>query len=616
MCGITGIVHLNSTKSYPFVLKKMADAIAHRGPDNEGFYCNDFVSFAHRRLSIIDLSEAGNQPYHSTDGRYSIVFNGEIYNYRTLKRELEHKHAFVSHGDTEVLLAAWAEWGKAAVERLEGMFAFVLWDNVEKRVYMVRDRLGIKPLYVTEQKGVTYFASEIRSLLASGAVERKLNVDFIGQYLRWQTVYQPNTLVKDVFLLAPGTITTLSDSGKTTETYWSLKDLSNKSFAGNLVEAKSEIKNLFLKAVEKRLVADVPFGAFLSGGIDSSAIVAGMSQFSSRVKTFHITFHEKKFDESAYAQLIADKYATNHEEIRLTGNDFLESLPRALAAMDHPSGDGPNSFLVSEVTKNAGVTMALSGLGGDELFAGYSNFKHMLQLSRYSKVGAIPYSLRNALGKAIQPFSNSVKVEKMLQFFGEKNMDLHAAHGLLRQALSRDKISALGFESLSATAYGGILHPELHKIISQTSVLEMSTYMVDVLLRDTDQMSMAHALEVRVPLLDHALVELALSLPDAMKLTNSPKQLFVDALEGLVPDEIVNRPKMGFTFPWEVWMKNELRPLCEDSLAYLEHLHLFKKGAIQRLWQEFLNGSQTVTWTRIWPLIVLGVWMQTNKIEA
>lgn len=408
MCGIAGIVaQTKETALYEPAIRKMTDAIAHRGPDAEGIWNDDHCFLGHRRLSIIDLSEAGRQPFFSPDGRYIMVYNGELYNYREIKLELQRvqqgsaslPYIFKTNTDTEVILAAYIRWGLDCLQRFNGMFAFAIWDKQEQKLVVVRDRMGIKPLYYQYKNGTLLFASEIRALIKSGLIERKLNPEALAEYVQYATVHAPNTILKDVNMLLPGHILEYNQGELTTKRYWNINNYTKTKQELSYKDTCRGVNQLLTSAVERRLIADVPFGAFLSGGIDSSAIVGLMSKVSSeKVRTFNVSFDESEFSEAVYARKIASKFNTEHHEIKLTPNDFLKQLPEALAAIDHPSGDGPNSYIVSKATRNAGITMALSGLGGDELFAGYDIFKRFYDLEKKAWLNIVPGFIRGVGG--------------------------------------------------------------------------------------------------------------------------------------------------------------------------------------------------------------------------
>lgn len=622
MCGINGIYNYKIRQEAERKIAVMNKTLAHRGPDADGMWSNDHVVLGHRRLSIIDTSEAGNQPFLSADGNCAIVFNGEIYNYIELRKELENDFTFITGSDTEVLLAAYKKWGISLVERLIGMFAFAIWDDREKKLILVRDRMGIKPLYYHHDHEGLLFSSEVRPMLASGQVIPAINKSALREYLRYQTVMAPETMISGVKMLMPGHMMICSGEDIQIKEYWNIISRAKPcAESDDYNQVKTKVNELLHSSVELRMRADVPFGAFLSGGIDSSIIVGLMSNISShQVQTFSVTFHEKEYDESPYSELIAKKFNTRHHEIRLNANHFLTEIPDALMAMDHPSGDGPNTFVVSKVTRAAGVKMALSGLGGDEVFAGYDVFKRMYTLESRGWMNLLPVQLRKAAGELLRLAKPGVSSEKIAATLASSRIDFAHAYPLVRQLFREKSIDELlrgdtgkmnGVCSLTSEIAASDL-----PLLSKVSVAEMTTYMQNILLRDTDQMSMAHALEVRVPFLDHRLVEYVLGVKDDFKYPHSPKKLLTDSVGDLIPDSIINRPKMGFTFPWAVWMKHELRTFCEDNLKVLEELDSFNPGAVKNLWSRFMSGDKTVTWSRIWPLVVLGHWIKQNNVRS
>ena len=630
MCGINGIYGLQDQEIAKQKVAAMNTCMRHRGPDDEGVYNDEKITLGHRRLSIIDLSAAGHQPMQSYDGRYQLVYNGELYNYKELKFELQRvekgsgqaAYFFQTNTDTEVIIAAYARWGADCVKRFNGMFAFGIWDTKDQELFIARDRLGIKPMYYFFTNGVFAFSSEIRSLLASGIIRKKLDENSLVDYLRYQTVHAPNTIIKGIKMLLPGHFVEIKHDKPVIKSYWSLsKNISEGSKGKSYEEVCKDVNILLTKAVERRLIADVPFGAFLSGGIDSSAIVGLMSKVSAdQIKTFSITFDESEFSEAKYAQLIAKKFNTDHHEIRLKPADFINELPNALKAMDHPSGDGPNTYIVSKATRNAGITMALSGLGGDELFAGYDVFKRSLDLTKRSWLNAVPQFMRAAGGSVLQKAKPGVASQKIGELLKQDKINFNTFYPLSRQVLMDKEIqNIIDLPELPANAVSEIISQQTvsqkQSAITKVSIAEISTYMQNVLLRDTDQMSMASALEVRVPFIDYTLVEYVLGVPDKYKSTASPKKLLVDALGDLLPPEIVNRPKMGFTFPWKNWMKNELKAFCEQKMIALSKRRLFNEKGVMKLWKDFLDDHPKVTWSRVWYLVVLENWLEENNIE-
>ncbi len=619
MCGINGIYGISSPEVSIPKIEAMNNRLAQRGPNDKGVYAIDKIALGHRRLSIIDLSSAGHQPMHSFDKRYTMVYNGELYNYLEIKNELSD-YLFQTNTDSEVILAAFSKWGADCLNRFNGMYAFAIWDNANFELFIARDRLGIKPLYYYYNKEVLVFSSELRSVLASGLVAKKLNEGALPDYIRYQTVHAPQTIIEGVNMLLPGHYLRIG-VGKSIEVkqYWKLSTESKKDADLNYPSVCNKVKQLLTKSVQRHLVADVPFGAFLSGGIDSCAIVAIMSQVSTKkVQTFSVTFDEAEFSEAVYAQMVANKFNTEHHEIKLKINDFVNELPHALKALDHPSGDGPNTYIVSKATKNAGITMALSGLGGDELFAGYDVFKRSISLQNKNWVSSFPaFSKSFAAGiyKTIKPGIVSEKIGELLEC---NTFELVNTYPLARKVYSDSEIKKFHKGELKANRVFEIireLKQTKNNILGFVSMAEISTYMQNVLLRDTDQMSMAHALEVRVPFLDYTLVEYVLGITDSLKYPHTPKKLLVDSLGDLLPNEIVNRPKMGFTLPWDGWMKKEIKDFCEQKMNALASRGYFNEKETLDLWQHFMNGDKRITWSRIWYLVVLENWLQENNIQ-
>jgi asparagine synthase (glutamine-hydrolysing) len=618
MCGISGVFSVEP-RSFEIEVQLMNGAMKHRGPDDLGLWSTDFVTLGHQRLSIIDLSDSGHQPMHSSDAGLTLVFNGEIYNFEELKKELEYP--FQSQTDTEVILAAWQKWGLDCLDRFNGMFAFAVWDHVKKQLTVVRDRLGIKPLYYYFDGERLIFSSEMRSLLASGLVERKLCTKGLADYLRYQTVQAPNTIIENVWMLEPGSYLQCTAGGsRLVKARWWEIDATLQPFGGERQELLQVIKEQFYTSVKRRLVADVPFGAFLSGGIDSSAVVGAMAEVSgNQINTFNVSFAEEAFSEAKYASYIAQQHETAHVEIRLHPEDLLKDLPLILNAFDHPSGDGVNTYIVSRAIKEAGVTMALSGLGGDELFGGYSIFKRMDWLDRHRAIWKLPLSIRKVAGEVCHKLKRNIATAKVRDLLGQPEYDFISQYALSRQVLLDGQIKGL----LEGELMGAHLPVDYLKslqlndksLLSRVSIAEISTYMQNVLLRDTDQMSMAHALEVRVPFLDHELVELLLSVPDDLKYPHSPKQLLVDALPNLLPDYIVNRLKMGFVFPWGDWLKNELYELANYYIEKLADRSYFNSAELRSLWAAFNRNDPEVSYSRIWSLVVLGHWLEANEVN-
>lgn len=614
MCGIGGIISFRDPVEES-VLHRMGTAMAHRGPDHLGTSVFDGGGMVHARLSIIDLSPASNQPFISHDGRFRIVFNGEIYNYQELRKQLEG-YPFRTSSDTEVLLAAWEKWGKDALTRLEGMFAFALFDTQTRTWFLIRDRFGKKPLYLFRSGDRCFFASEIRTLLASGMVPRMADTAQIWQFLTYQAVSEPHTLIRGLQILQAGTCLEIREGAEST-TRWYFPDQTTwrtQAPAG----MHACIRELFLRAVRRRMVADVPVAAFLSGGIDSSAVVAAMAQLrSDPVDTFSINFREQEYDESRWSEMIARKYNTRHHPILIGAEDILAEAEPSLIAMDHPSADGVNMFAVSRFTRKEGVKVALSGVGGDELFGGYPHYRTLAKW-QHSFLWEIPTGARKLAANLAGYIRKDRNWKARMAFLGMDNPDRIHQYLMFRRLFRPDQLTQLGlaFGKLQPIADRIAFHgvPATH-LWSWIALAELETYTRQVLLMDADKMSMAHALEVRAPFFDHELIEYVLSLPDSAKMGVQQKSLLVEALAGWLPDALVNRPKQGFTLPWEHWLRGPLAGLCQEQLSWLDASGFVRSGAGEMLWRRFINHDPDLRWNHIWTLTVLGWWFRSHDIQ-
>jgi asparagine synthase (glutamine-hydrolysing) len=625
------------------IVRRMTGALAHRGPDGEGVVrgtapagngaAAPLAVLGHRRLSIIDLSQRAAQPMASGRAPIWLTYNGEVYNFKTLRRELEDLgQPFRSDSDTEVILRGYEQWGERVVDRLRGMFAFALWDGRTGTLFAARDRLGVKPLYVYQAGRCLLFGSEIRSLLASGIVPRRLDLTAVAQYLEWQTVPSPRTLVDGVRMIAPGSHVTFSRDGATERRYWDLLESAQPSGsdADGSVPAR-RVRELLVESAGLHLVSDVPVGVFLSGGIDSSAVAALVRLAGVVPRTFCVSFPGTSFDEGPLARRVALAVGADHTEIVLSEDEVRQQLPEALAGVDHPSGDGVNTFVVSRAVRAAGVKVALSGLGGDELFGGYPSFRRLRRLAGYARLWRwSPAPVRRAAAAAVRTLGGTgTGVEKAAALL-ETDASLPQAYGLTRQLFSVPWRAALiGRERVDAAALAGTPYVALVEdararapragLMSLVSYAEARTYMHDVLLRDTDQMSMAHGLEVRVPLLDHRLAEYVMGLPDEAKRPDErPKRLLMAALGEDLPSEIAEQPKRGFVLPLDLWMRGDLRTFCEHHLGSsgLAGRAPFRSDAVRSVWQAFLKNDGRVTWSRPWTLVALNAWMeQTGVVE-
>jgi asparagine synthase (glutamine-hydrolysing) len=613
MCGISAIVHPKGELQVRSILESMSAAMNHRGPDAGGFFTNEQIGLGHRRLSIIDTEESANQPMRSSNNNWIIAFNGEIYNYVELKANELHDVTFKTASDTEVILELFQRYGIECLSKLKGMFAFVIHNTETKETFAVRDRYGMKPLYFSIQKNGCFIASEIRELLASDAIPRKLNRIALEEYIETQTVCAPNTLIENVQLLEAGHYLHFKENETTKHCYYRL--LADTSY--ELTDKKSTqelLRSTLRESILQHMRADVPFGAFLSGGIDSSLLVGLMSEVrNEKINTFQISFEEEAFDERKYAQLVAKKFGTDHHEINLSAEAFLRDIPAAVASIDFPSGDGLNTYAVSKATKEAGLTVAISGLGGDELFAGYPVFQYMQSIEK-SFLLKLSYPLRKSASTLLNTISSSRPLRKKAELLGLRKANLASAFPLVRNVWKANELISRSTKHFEIENNFSFIFEKQAPLLNRVSAAEMESYMQHVLLRDSDQMSMAHSLEIRVPFLDHQVVELATHLSNDLKNPTSPKKFLTETFAEILPEEVVNRKKMGFTLPWSVWMKNELRDFTEQGFNVLYEQDVVNENALRKAWDKFLLGSEERSFISFWHLSVLGHWMKNNRI--
>lgn len=617
MCGIAGLINAGRRPATETIIKLMTDRMQHRGPDADGFYLNGPLALGHRRLSIIDLSERSNQPLFDASGRYAIVFNGEIYNYLEVKNSLP-AFPFKTAGDTEVALAAYLTWGIPGLDRLKGMFAFAIYDSVTEELFITRDRLGIKPVYYYQDDQVFLFASEIRALLASGLVPRKLNHSALADYFSYQSFQSPDTIVANVKELEAGCCLSWKAGVLTQVRYWDVAAPVSIELEKETTETiQKKVRSLLLQSVERRMVSDVPVAAFLSGGIDSSAIVGLMAEISNAPETFTIAFEEKAYDESEYAALLAKKFNTRHHNILVKPERFLHDLPAALNAMDSPSGDGINTYVVSKAIRQQGIKVALSGVGGDELFAGYPLFRQWASIYQKKAFFQLPMAVRKLLAGAIQ--SRDIRRQRVAQLLRLKKCDIAHVYPILRQVNAEANIQTLLAETPGESRLFRKLQGRQHlsgfPLYSQVSIAEYLGYTSHTLLKDTDQMSMANSLEVREPFFDHELIEYVLQVPDRFKQGSMPKALLIQSLGGLVPEAIYQRPKKGFVFPWSQWFRGELRQYCESRIGQLAQRSFMQAATVKQTWTDFLEGKHQVGWTNILLLVALENYIEQQQLQ-
>ena len=592
------------------VVVRMNEAQRHRGPDDQGVVNCGQVVLGNTRLAIIDTSAAGHQPMNDPETGNWITYNGETYNFKELRREIGDEQG-VSNTDTEVVLRAYRKWGVDTFRRIRGMFALAIWDHANQQLVLARDPLGIKPLYYFVSKDRLLFASELRALLASGLTPRRLSTAGVDSYLATGSVESPLTIVEGIKQLLPGHYLQVKVDHGIELAEVKFTSPADVNAPRDRSEAVAQLRSELEETVRLHLVSDVPLGVFLSGGMDSSALVALMSLVSERPKTFSVVFVENSFTEAPFSRAVAERFNTDHSEIRLSEQRLIDLLPDAIAAIDQPTMDGINTFVVSGAVKEAGITVALSGLGGDELFAGYPSFRRAMKLSSPVAKGV----LRAASGLGKFASNGSVQRQKFWQL---ANSDCRPGdvYRISRQLFSTDSVTRMTGRQPCHT--NG--HHHASDVVNTISTLELNGYMTNTLLRDTDAMSMAHSLEVRVPFVDTKLVDYVLSLPGDWKMSRNsvPKPLLADALGDLLPRDFLARPKMGFTLPFEKWLQRNLRTEVSSVLRDPGRVSMpgLDVKTVERVWDDFLQKPRAVGWSRPWSLYVLAQWCGINRVTS
>jgi asparagine synthase (glutamine-hydrolysing) len=646
MCGIVGILQpgLSVDEGHALV-QTMTERLAHRGPDDAGVWYDDAtgVGLGHRRLSIVDLSPLGHQPMVSASGRYHLTYNGDVYNFATLRQVLEPcGHRFRGTSDTEVILAAIEEWGLvAAVQRFVGMFAMAVWDSHTRTLHLVRDRMGIKPLFYGWAGAALVFGSELKALMAHPACARTIDRNALALLLRYNYIPAPSTIYQDIWKLPPGTILSIDERHRHTlpspQPYWSVRDAVEQGqhdpFRGSAEEARDHLDALLRDAVACRMVADVPLGAFLSGGVDSSLVVALMQAQSSRpVRTFSIGFHEAAYNEAPYARAVAEHLGTDHTEMYVTPEEALAVIPRLPMLYDEPFSDSSQvpTFLLAALTRQH-VTVSLSGDGGDELFGGYERYR--VAQSLWQATGWLPTMGRYSLGRVMAVLPHQ-RLNTTLRWLapmlpgskqsGSVGDKLQRAAGILqtadRESLYRDLLShwrtptALvpGSRALPTLLTEREAWPALPDLNEWMMYIDMVTYLPDDILVKVDRATMGVNLEARVPLLDHRVVEFAWRLPLAMKLHEQrTKWLLRQVLYQYVPSALIERPKTGFGIPIDSWLRGPLRDWAE---ALLDESRLRKEGffdpaPVRQKWHEHVAGVADRHYP-LWDVLMFQAWQE------
>ena len=619
MCGIAGLI--DSTRppaARETAVRRMGEAMRHRGPDDSGIESWEDATLGASRLAIFDRAH-GHQPLSSADGRFHIVFNGAIYNFRALRDELRAAgFAFRTDCDTEVLLAAWMRWGERALARLRGMFAFAIWDDRDRSLFLARDPFGIKPLYYRHDGARFLFASEVTALLAARVFAPEIDPAAVSACLAWLAVPAPRTIYRDVACLRPGETATFRDGRLALRTAWSFSSIpTDTQPCASRAAFTRELRARLEASVRAHVAADVPVGAFLSGGLDSAAIVGLMARTGlAPLRTFSVGFAEAGGDETEAAAATARHFGTEHHTRILTAAEVARDLPALMAAYDQPTGDGINTHYASQAARAGGVTVALSGLGADELFGGYPSFRDAPRLARWlPRWHRLPAGLRRVfLARLRRRGARAGKLADLL----EHARNLPELCALYRRALpvsQRDAV--LSPDARAALGANAPHHPELALLSADLaaagafellSAWELRTYMANVLLPDSDTMSLRHSLELRVPFVDRPLIEWLWRQPARFKGDRrNPKSALAAAVRDLLPPGVAARKKQGFTLPFSAWTRTALRPFLDETFsdASVTRSGLFARGPVQQLWRRHLDGHDPRSWSRVWMLAVL-----------
>lgn len=603
MCGIAGFYGFEDKT----LIKKMCNVIKHRGPDDFGHFTDKKICLGNRRLSIIDL-KTGRQPIHNEDETAWIVFNGEIYNYKALKQELESKgHRFYTNSDTETIVHAYEEYGDECPKKLRGMFSFAIWDSEKQKLLLARDRLGIKPLYYMKTKDKFLFASEIKSILQY-PVKRRVDMKALSNYLTFTYIPAPETMFEGIKKLPPAHILVLNKGKIKISKYWDI-DYSPTNFDEKYYVKK--LQEVLKESVKLRLMSEVPLGAFLSGGLDSSSVVAIMSSLSDKVKTVSAVFEgDSNYDESKYAKIVAERFQTDHHEVFLE-EDYAELLPKIVWHFDEPSAD-PSSvaeYLISQKAKKH-VTVALVGEGGDELFAGYRQYKIMSLAYRYHRI--LPGYFKNVtIPKISSRLSKKAKrrrVMRTLEFlsgFTPTLGDPKKSYKHITHHFTEEEKRKIMPDSIEEKVIDGYFRK--NNFIRNMFLFELKVPLPDILLMNVDKMTMAHSVEARVPFLDHRLVEFSASIPFRFKLKSmKEKYILKKAMKEVLPKEILKRKKHPFAVPLIEWLETGLKDMVDD---YLSKKNIEKQGHFK--YNHVDKIIKTRDYNRIWPLLFFEIWNKT-----
>lgn len=645
MCGITGFISSNII-NHKDVLNTMIFKMNHRGPDSNGIYYNEKlkIGLGHARLSIVDLSETGHQPMVSPSNRYKIVFNGEIYNHLSIRNKLnkEFRIDWKGTSDTETILIAIEKWGlDITINHLVGMFAIALIDEKEEKLFLIRDRMGEKPLYYGWVNKNFVFASDIKSISSVPLFSNRINRNSLALFLKHSSIPEPYSIYENVFKLEVGDILTVDINTRdiSKKKYWSTTNIANENsnpmFKGSANEAVSKLDELLTTSVSEQMQADVPLGAFLSGGVDSSTVVALMQkQSTKKVNTFSIGFEQKEYNEAKYAKQVADHIGTNHHDMYMSNKDVLDVVPKMPQIYTEPFSEASllPTFLVSKIAKQK-VTVSLTGDAGDELFCGYDRYR--LANKSWSKASKVPYLLRKGISTGITNMPVGILEACLSPFKGKKNRtgkEINLVDKVLKMSpllcfKNRSELYHLGFMSHNLQATDWVLNSENAPTTFNKKILKVNSYLAEMMATDlvtylpnnnltkVDRAAMANSLETRVPMLDHRIVKFAMSLPLDYKIREGvDKWVLREVLYKHVPKKLIERPKMGFAVPLAAWLRGPLKDWCENLIneKRLKEEGFFNVKVVRNKWKEHLSKKRN--WeNQLWDVIVFQAWLDEQK---
>lgn len=600
---IAGIISKNET-DIKGIINKMSHNFTKNGDKKEWFAQNIGISGVGNQVSEITTSECQ---------RYISILYGVIYNSKELKKEHSINNNF---NDCQLFSELWKRSKQDSLKLIEGAFAAVIWDKHKQELTIVRDSFGVKQLYYAKNKDSLVFSTSIKTLLASTLISKEISSEALIDYLRYQTVQAPNTILKEITAVPPASFLTYKTDGDIEiSRYWNIEPTTSNKRA-DIEQVKEEIKNIFQNSVKNISESNNISSSFLSGGIDSTLSASVLAELNNQpINTFNIAFAEDKFDESKYARFIAKNIGSNHTEHILSSSDFLIEIPTALKNFDHPSGDGLNSWIASKVASEQGINSIFSGIGGDEIFGGYPIFSRAKTLNKISSLWKTPYQIRNFTAKTVESLKSGSNIDKIAELLRLKKYSIEEIFLISRQVFNNNQLQNILNPDIQldnnltlSTLQNSNIKISKNQTYSRITQLELISYVDNTLLRDSEQMSQPHNLSIYSPFLNKELIEYIISLPDELKSYGKPKQLLIDSFPQFLPNYIVDRPKMGFVLPWNLWLKKDLKPFVEERLSNIADCEIFDKEEVFKLWNQFLNDNTNIPFSYIWILVVLSEW--------